>query len=588
MQLSQVHQNLFAQTSALASELTAIQNQVKKKEQQLMADISALTRAVRNTASGQKPAAINDALEHYFSATEQVLKAWEAKVESYDAGLNFREKFGDSLLVYVYGKVKAGKSSLGNFIATGASKPTAEQLEALAQNQQSPEFFLQENNAEFAQEVSLEQGFAVGDVETTSSIQGFTKPGLTWVDSPGLHSINTANGGLAAKYVEAADLIIYPMNTAQPGRHSDLIELKKLLQAGKRILVLITRSDTVESDETEDGEIVNVLMMKPAAQRQDQETYVQEKLNELCAELGITNADTAVHCISVNYAEHGGNSEQSMQDSGMQALFNKLESILQSEGLELKKQVPEKNLKAFYQLLSQGAGELSLLTLKNPLIHAKQELEKLRTELEHVKEQAVGRIKLDFANQADSLVEQLADSQDISRINQELSAVIEHLVGQHYRQPVKAKYQEALQILVTTAENMALTQDVQFENKYQSISFDVTKKRKAVGSGLGSLVGGALGFIFGGPAGGAIGAAAGGLLGGTAGGLFTSTETKRICVGDNREQVKDQLIKTGQDKIQIILDELHQCVCAEIIDPINQSLNQVINQITQFQNSIQE
>lgn len=586
MQLPQAHQNLFAKTSALAAELKYIQNQIQKKEDQLKKDISALTHAVRSTASIHKSEATKDALARYFTDTEQVLKAWGNKVASYDAGLSFREKFGDSLLVFVYGKVKAGKSSLGNYVATGVTQLSAEQLKALEKIQQQPEFFLHENNTNFSQEISLEQGFAVGDVETTSSIQGFKKPGLTWIDSPGLHSTNTENGDLAAKYVEAADLIIYPMNSAQPGRESDLAELKELLQVGKRILVLIARCDEIEVDVNDDGEVVNTRVMKSEAKRQDQESYVQKKLDELCTELGVTKADTAVHSISVSYAEEGNNSEQSMQDSGMQALFSKLESILQSEGIELKKQVPEKNLNSFYQLLIQGEGELSLSTVKLPLEGAREKLKTMGTELEDIKEQALGRINLNFANEVDKLVEQFASSKNISRVSQELSEVIERLIAKHYRQPVKEKYQEALQLLVTTTESMALTQHVQFKDNYQDIEFDVTKKRKAIGSGLGSVVGGVAGFFIAGPLGSAIGATAGGLTGGVAGGFFTSKETKNIRVGDNREEVKDQLIKAGQEKVEVILDELHQGFCAEIIEPIDQSLKKVINQITDFQNKI--
>ena len=42
---------------------------------------------------------------------------WEEQIKNRKRNTKFREKYGDSLLVLVYGKVKAGKSSLGNFVA---------------------------------------------------------------------------------------------------------------------------------------------------------------------------------------------------------------------------------------------------------------------------------------------------------------------------------------------------------------------------------------------------------------------------------------------------------------------------------------
>ena len=67
-------------------------------------------------------------------------------------------------------------------------------------------------------------------------------PGLTWVDSPGLHSVNRANGDLAREYVEHADLILYTMSSQAPGRASDMGEIGELLADKKSLMVLLTGS----------------------------------------------------------------------------------------------------------------------------------------------------------------------------------------------------------------------------------------------------------------------------------------------------------------------------------------------------------
>ena len=72
-----------------------------------------------------------------------------------------------------------------------------------------------------AKEAETKKEFRVGATEATSSIQGFSLDGLTWIDSPGLHSINQENGDLAKDYVEHADLILYTMKSDSPGRRAD-------------------------------------------------------------------------------------------------------------------------------------------------------------------------------------------------------------------------------------------------------------------------------------------------------------------------------------------------------------------------------
>jgi hypothetical protein len=176
------------------------------------------------------------------------LDLWRRQVETYNRNTEFRKDLGDSLLVYVYGKVKAGKSSLGNYIAYGHGNPDEQVVAAARATGREPTFFLfddaSQEDRERARETLLAQGkFAVGAKETTTAIQGFRLPGLTWIDSPGLHSVTRKNGDLARAYAEAADLILFNMNSAQPGRASDLSEIARLLQKRKSFIVMITRCD---------------------------------------------------------------------------------------------------------------------------------------------------------------------------------------------------------------------------------------------------------------------------------------------------------------------------------------------------------
>lgn len=173
---------------------------------------------------------------------------------------------GDSFLVYVYGKVNAGKSSLGNYIATGHHKPSREQVTQY--HRECLTYGWQAASAEHnqVQEGRLEAGFGVDRQECTRDIQYFTLPGLTWVDSPGLHSKTPENGELARRYAESADLVVYVMSAANPGRDTDLQEIRTLLALKKPMVFVITRADAFEEDEI-DGEIVQQRIMMSSEDR---------------------------------------------------------------------------------------------------------------------------------------------------------------------------------------------------------------------------------------------------------------------------------------------------------------------------------
>lgn len=582
------HQEFFKQTNQLADELFQIENQVKFHEQQLLSDISELIKAVQNMASSIDKGPVQDALKVYFGQTAAVLESWENKVNHYDAGLSFRKQFGDSLLIFVYGKVKAGKSSLGNFIACGRASPDEEWLEQLSKNFYTPSYFVGEINHALGEVINHKQGFQVGAEETTTCIQGFTVPGLTWVDSPGLHSVNIGNGDLAQKYVESADLIIYPMNSAQPGRKTDLKELEELLSKGKRILVLITRCDTLEQDVDDEGNLIESLIMKSCDSRRDQELYVQAELDELCQKLDIKDADTSVLTISVGYAESHSNSQKAMQESGMQELFNRLQTILYSGGIELKKKAPEENLQAFYRLLLAKEGELSFSRLLLPLNKAVEKLDELETQIEDLRRLATTSIEKDFAHNVNNLVDQYADSRNLKALEQELQQLIDNAISSHYREPLKKLYEDAVGTLQGTTLDMGLCIGLDFKDKTATINVDVSRKSAAIGAAAGAVLGGLIGFLAGGPPGIAIGAALGSTAGSTAGSTFNPKDQRTIHVGDNREEIKTKLLENGSKRIQIILTELNQQTIKQVISPIYTAVTTVRQQTLKFQNSIKE
>ena len=66
---------------------------------------------------------LTENIKGFISLIGKTNEAWDRKISSRNKGLAFRAGFNDSLLVFVYGKVKSCKSSLGNYMAWGNTDP---------------------------------------------------------------------------------------------------------------------------------------------------------------------------------------------------------------------------------------------------------------------------------------------------------------------------------------------------------------------------------------------------------------------------------------------------------------------------------
>ncbi|MEZ9733279.1 hypothetical protein AB4291_18780 [Vibrio cyclitrophicus] len=583
------HQRFYSKTSALATELKAIENQTKQQEQELIRKIHhvvSTVKAVSHLNVTNNP--VEKFIQGNFEQIHALMAKWEYKVNSYQTNLEFRKDFGDSLLVFVYGKVKAGKSSLGNYIATGQSDPTLEWLESLDEKLHKPQFFKEAQNTEFGEDIDYSKGFAVGTSETTSCIQGFRAPGFTWVDSPGLHSINGANGDLAKQYSDSADLIVYPCNSAQPGRRSDFEELRKLILAKKRIMVLITRCSEEEIvDFDEEGMPITELVMKSDKNRADQEHYLKQELDLLCDELG-EYIDTSAQSISVHYAQHYGSSAEAMKHSGMQNFFDNLSALIESEGIELKKQVPQKNLHALYSLLVSEDSELSVAKIDDQVSTALNAIKKSVAALKFDTEKVQAEIAFEFSFMLDELVDKHAATKDTKALNQEFSTFIDSLISERYYPVLDKHCSEALGNLKGLTTAIAEQGGIAFEDVEQEIEINYTKKYQAAGSGLGAVVGGAIGFFVGGPVGMSIGATAGSMVGGEAAKLVDAKGEEKIVVGDNREQVKASLYERGESLIAGKLSQLETAALNQVFTPIKKSFSHISDETSNLKQFISE
>ena len=296
---------------------------------------------------------LSEQLMTFSDVIESTNEDWQNRISKQDTGVRFREGFNDSLMVFVYGKVKSGKSSLGNYVAWGHTDPDSELKSKTPKNVQPVYFSGKRTDVKGGDALKEAEGnkeFRVGATEATSTIQGFKLPGLTWIDSPGLHSKNSENDQLARDYVQHSDLILYTMKSDSPGRATDLAEIAELYQSDKRFILLITGSDDTEIDWDEDTQtMVNKVVMKSEQRREQQRDYIR---NELLKIDGLKDNANNIDIISFSarYAQENQDSPEAFKDSGMTELFDVLEEVSQSSGVKLKQQVP---LKAFLNFLDE-------------------------------------------------------------------------------------------------------------------------------------------------------------------------------------------------------------------------------------------
>lgn len=470
-------------------------------------------------------------------------EVWRKQVDARIKGAAFREGFNDSLLVFVYGKVKSGKSSLGNYVAWGHSEPTA-QMKALAPV--PPVYFSTEQTAveggDKHKEAEQSLQFRVGATEATSSIQGFRLPGLTWVDSPGLHSVNRANGDLAREYVEHADLILYTMSSQAPGRDSDMGEVAQLLADEKPLMVLLTGSDTTDEDEDEDGNETCEIVMKPLKDQQAQVKYVSDELVKL---KDTALQSTRVLPLSTRFAE---THPQALADSGVGALFATLNSICVSDGLRLKLTTPMQNLR---NAIKDTAADLSLVAeLANGFE------QQIRDQGNSIK-QEVRNLGLTGAARMSRYVNQLFDAGYDDKLEGKLRKELATVMGQladEAMQLIGNKQRDGLKKAFDASRLGALPEYREITEAKQYRAGTESGTKTAWGAG-GTLIGGAIGFLVGGIPGALLGASLGStssLAGRSAKARYA---THQVVVGDNLEEQRQAALDAFAHAVPALLGE---------------------------------
>jgi hypothetical protein len=529
----------------------------------------------------------------FVDVMEKTKAEWDTKVAGREKGVKFRKGFEDSLLVFVNGKVKSGKSSLGNYMAWGHTDPDDE-LKRQVTPRLAPNYFSHEktdvDDGDTENEALLRCEFRVGATEATSSIQGFKLPGLTWVDSPGLHSVKVENEKLARDYVEHADLILYTMKSDSPGRESDLAEIKLLLGKEKKVLLLLTGSDDIEEDYDDEAEcLVQTLVMKDTQRREKQRVYVRETLENICGADNVGNIE--IISFSARYAQLNTDDSAAFSESGMGQLCETLHRIAQSDGVRIKQRTPLANMRTFLQSCHDGLRPYSDLVSS-----FKQPLEDLKVQSYKKLNAYIRSGQTELSTYIDDFFDHLSSQRDDeSQVGTQLTAfqaslsakykeVASHKLGQIF-EDIMVGFQSAVEHAYSSSDLVKLP-----EFKLEKIEEQIpvvqsgTKKRN---SGFGALLGGVAGFFLGGPAGAALGASLGGGVGGATGNSAgVSYYSKEFTVGDNLQEIRQQAIRSSEKMFEEQMRKSADSLWSSMDQDVERLLGKLRHEIADFESQL--
>lgn len=484
------------------------------------------------------------ARQEWMTSIGDIRARWDKSFCALKKRGDFYLRRGQGSMVCVFGKVKAGKSSLGNYVAYGTDSPTPEIKETA---QPRPEFFFEDSsglNEKMSADIMAQQRqFGVGIAETTSSIQGFSLPGFTWVDTPGVDSPNATNGDLAYQYIDACDLIVFTLHSGSSERASDRDKIVSFLRRGKPFVLVITASDDVEEDETLDGEIIRVLAMKSDFVRKEHCRRMRAFVEEALTPEEVSRADFSVVSVSARYACAGnGTQEERWAESGMQEFFTDLLDTFQAQGTSVREKTALRDVRGCLKETLDTLNEFEVPSeafagvIEERQKWLEKKLRDLKVETTPVLEKVANDLAVIYAPTKRSLYYRNALRQGFISVMEKMAADYDNCIGRtpHTVPTFKLSYRTCVP---------------HFEDIFATTTHE-SKLGSNIGNALGSLAGGLAGLV-GGPLGGIAGGVAGSAAGGKIGSFFDDTTVTKVKTGDNLEAV----ISNSKHQMAIWLNE---------------------------------
>lgn len=291
---------------------------------------------------------------------QQNISLWHYQIEKNKKGVEFMVAHEKYLVVMVFGSVKAGKSSLGNFFAGKYFQRANFDNEYKVRPH--PKFEVEErarDTGEIEVDETGQQWFTEGVTDTTGSIQYFTLSGLRWMDSPGTGAVQKDNDkrlmeDMVNEYIPYADLCIFLMNSSEPGLQADMKYMEKLSREGQEALVVITKSDMNDEDIDDEGNLIARWLPKPKEQRMLQEDDICRRLKETYRDIN-PEKFRAMSISTLLAKESIAKEDEALyKGSNLDELMNILSEKVSHDAIAMKEKKPKQNLNNFIESIKNG------------------------------------------------------------------------------------------------------------------------------------------------------------------------------------------------------------------------------------------
>ncbi len=307
--------------------------------------------------------AVEKAAQKSVENMRAIVETWSEKIEADRKGKRFIKKNEKYLVVMIFGAVKAGKSSLGNFFAGKKffNAPFDNHYKKIAK----PIFETEErgrDTGDIEKDSSGDTWFQEGVIDTTGAIQYFTLSGLRWIDSPGTGAVgkegDTKNmTALVEEYLSYTDMCIFLMNSAEPGLQDDMRYMQKLSREGQEALIVITKSDFSDEDVDDDGNLISILAPKTSEIRKLQEDDICKRVKERYPEID----EQKFRAISISTALAGqaveSQDDEKFKASNLDKLMKILGDKVSDNAIERKQENPRRLLNNFVDSVVENLKE---------------------------------------------------------------------------------------------------------------------------------------------------------------------------------------------------------------------------------------
>ena len=543
---------------------------------------------------------ISNLLEETINLIKLVSNDWLKNFDEMIEREKFRSDLSNYFIVIIFGKVKAGKSSLGNFIAKNKL------------DSQKVEFFKYDEAGKKQAIKKLEEieedSFATNNLECTVEIQGFKLDGMAWIDTPGLGSMVKENGDLAKEYIQSADYIIYPTSSDSPLQLDEREQLKELFEQNKKVSICITKSDYKDEDECEcgsedgcencNGGMVKVLKNKCLSKREGQEKFVKEEIYKLIPKdkeyiLG------DIFSISTHTAKKGLDSSDNelFEDSNIPKFYELLTDVIKDKASKLKADTPYEGLKSFIDFNILGS---DIIKQNSSIKNIKLELESL----EQVIRESQERFEILKENSSNDLVSEIEFiiskySLEINKSNsKEMFLQIDSEINKKMFEIIEKNISEILNNFDASFKSLSATfssNEFIIEDVYESIKVDTSSRNKKIGAGiLGLIATVGVGIATGGAtllvqAGATIVAGSiAGYAGGKLGEFSGSIDEEKEVIGDNKEQVLQKFKTSRLLHYEKIAQGMYNEMQNLFFVPLEKSMDEIKSNLNQFEQNIKQ